>query len=487
MGQAGPQFQRTARPMNQIASSAAFDTAPGRLRRWQAEGDIFERIGKPGAAELSHIPGKKGLPLLGILPEAVVDPIGFARRMHAKHGRVYRFYACGSWNVQLIGPEANELVLFDRDSIFSAHGGWAPVIAPFFPGALLTQDGERHRANRRILGEAFRQQKVTGYQALVDREIETSVASWAGRTIDVYAEIKRLTLRIAATTFLGTAIGARADAAMAAFAHMMTALTALSHNRRLSPAAARGFRGKRFLEAFVQQLIEEKKRAPGEDILSRICQLEDEEGRSLTDAEIRDSIIFLLAAAHDTMASGLTSTLFYIGREPQWQERLRAEAAAAGLVRPVDAASAALPLHDMCFKEALRLNATAPVIWRRATRAFSLYGHHVPAGTITGVSPMLVHLDPEIWPEPLAFDPLRFTAAEEAARHRHAFVPFGGGVHKCLGLHFSAQQARIFISRLLADHGVKILEPEKARWYHWPNCRPRGRLLARISGAPQRT
>ena len=467
-----------------LASELHAPQRPG--RRWHAEEEAFTRIGKPGLSDLRHIPGKRGLPVLGILPEAVLDPFGFARRMHERHGRVYRFYACGSWNVQLIGPEANELVLFDRDSIFSAEGGWAPVIAPFFPGALLIQDGERHRANRRILGEAFRQQKLTGYQALLDREIEASVASWTGRTIDVYTEVKRLTLRISATTFLGTEIGERADAAMAAFADIMTALTALSHNRWLSPVAARGFRGKRFLDAFVQKLIDEKKRSPGEDLLSRICHLEDETGRPLADAEIRDSIIFLLAAAHDTMASGLTSTLFYLGRDPSWQARLREEAAGADLVRPIDAASAALPLHDMCFKEALRLNATAPVIWRRATRAFSLYGHHIPAGTITGVSPMLVHLDPDIWPDPLSFDPSRFTPEEEAARHRHAFVPFGGGVHKCLGLHFSAQQARIFLARLLGEHELEVLEPESVRWYHWPNCRPRGRLLARVSAAPRR-
>ena len=471
--------------MNQMSSAATFNDAMGR-GRWQSDERIFERIGKPGRDALSHIPGKKGLPLLGILPEAVVNPIGFARRMNRRFGPVYRFYACGSWNVHLIGPEANELVLFDRDSIFSAHGGWSPVIEPFFPGALLIQDGERHRANRRILGEAFRQQKLAGYQALLDREIESSVASWRGRTIDVYDEVKRLTLRIAASTFLGIEIGSRTDAAMQAFADMMTALTALSQNRWLSPVACRGFRGKAFLEAFILELIAQKRAAPGDDILSRICQLERDNGEALSDREIQDSIIFLLAAAHDTMASGLTSALYYLGRAPEWQARLRGEIEEAALARPIDAATAALPLQDMCFKEALRLNATAPVIWRRATRPYSIYGYDLPAGTITGVSPMLVHLDPAIWDEPLAFDPLRFTPEAEARRHRHAFVPFGGGVHKCLGLHFSLQQARIFMTRLLASAEVEILDPDAARWYHWPNCRPRGRLLAAISEEPPR-
>ena len=451
--------------------------------RWRGDRNVFDTIGKPGAAALSHVPGRKGLPLLGILPQAVLDPLKFVGGMHERYGRVYRFYACGSWNVHAIGPEANELVLFDRDSIFSAHGGWSPVIEPFFPGALLIQDGERHRANRRILGEAFRQQKVEGYQALLDREIEASVASWIGRDIDVYDEVKRLTLRIAATTFLGIEIGSRTDAAMAAFGDMMKALTALSHNPWLSRTARRGYRGKAYLERFILDLVAEKRRAPGDDILSRICHLQGDDGAPLSDREIHDSIIFLLAAAHDTMASGLTSVLFYLGCAPDWQARLRNEIDGAALARPVAAATAPLPLQDMCFKEALRLNATAPVIWRRATRPFNLYGYDLPAGTITGVSPMLVHLDPEIWEDPAKFDPLRFTPEAEAARHRHAFVPFGGGVHKCLGLHFSRQQARIFITRLLSSADIAIEKPEKARWYHWPNCRPRGRLVARISAA----
>lgn len=472
--------------MNQMTSAASFDTAIG-PGRWQSHNQIFDRIGKPGRAELAHIPGRKGLPVLGILPEAVIDPLAFASRMSGRYGRVYRFYACGSWNVHLIGPEANELVLFDRDSIFSAHGGWSPVIEPFFPGALLIQDGERHRANRRILGEAFRQQKLAGYQALLDREIETSVESWIGRTIDVYDEVKRLTLRIAATTFLGISIGDRSDGAMKAFGDMMTALTAVVQNRWLSPTAARGYRGKAYLERLVLELIAEKRSRPGEDILSRICQLTDESGAPLADEEIQGSIIFLLAAAHDTMASGLTSVLYYLGRSPEWQERLRGEIGTAGVVKPVEAAVAPLPLQDMCFKEALRLNATAPVIWRRSTRSCSIYGYDIPAGTITGVSPMLVHLDPEIWEDPLTFDPSRFTPEAEASRHRHAFVPFGGGVHKCLGLHFSLQQARIFLTRLLSRGQISIVAPDAVLWYHWPNCRPRGRLLARVSEAHLRT
>lgn len=474
--------------MTQLPSPAEFGLhMPMRQRRWQSESDPFEAIGKPGGAELAHIPGRRGLPIAGILPEAVLSPLGFAQRMHRRYGRVYRFYACGSWNVQLVGPEANELVLFDRDSIFSAHGGWSPVIEPFFPGALLIQDGERHRANRRILGEAFRQQKLAGYRSIFDADIRDTIGSWRDRTIDVYDSVKRLTLRIAASTFLGTQLSARSDEAMQALADMMGGLVALSHNPWLSGAARRGYRAKGLLETFILELIAEKRRAPGEDILSRICTLDACDGETLTDQEIHDSIIFLLAAAHDTLASGFTSLIYYLARHPEWQSRLREELAGERVTAAVDAPTAALPLQDMCLREALRLNAPAPVIWRRATRPYSIYGYDIPAGTITGVSPLLVHLDPAIWEDPTAFNPLRFTPEEEAKRHRHAFVPFGGGVHKCLGLHFAQQQTRVFLSQLVSELDLSLIDDRPVRWYHWPNCRPRGRLLVNARArSPQR-
>ena len=472
--------------MNQISRQTVFVEPMRRAGRW-SEPAAAGAFPKPGRRELSHIPGRKGLPFVGILPEAVMNPMRFASRMHRRYGRVFRFYALGSWNVQLIGPEANELVLFDRDSIFSAHGGWAPVIEPFFPGALLIQDGEQHRASRRLLGEAFRQQKLAGYRDIFDRDIERIVSSWIGRRINVYEEVKRLTLSIAASTFLGIDIGARSDRAMAAFADMMGALLALNHDPRFSPVAARGYKGRAFLEAFIAELIAEKRAAPGDDILSRICALGAEDGEALSVQEIQDAVIFLLAAAHDTLASAFTSVIYFLAREPDWPALLREELAGAGLGSPAEAATADLPLQDMCFKEALRLNAPAPVIWRRATRPFSLYGYDIPAGTITGVSPMLVHLDPDIWPEPLRFDPNRFSAAAEASRHRHAFVPFGGGVHKCLGLHFAQQQARVFMSHLVSRTEVRLAAREPAIWYHWPNCRPRRPLLAEISEGPRRS
>ena len=110
--------------------------------------------------DLASVPGKRGLPVLGILPEAVIDPLAFARRMHSTYGPVHRFHACGSWNVQLIGPEANEFVLFDEARNFSAAGGWKPVFGRHFEGGLLLRDGADHQWHRKLVGAAFKQEQL---------------------------------------------------------------------------------------------------------------------------------------------------------------------------------------------------------------------------------------------------------------------------------------------------------------------------------------
>jgi cytochrome P450 len=429
----------------------------------------------PSANDLRHIPGRRGLPWLGIMPEVIQDPMRFAASMVAKHGLVYRFHALGRWHVHLAGARANELILFDPDGIFSAAEGWGPLIGGLFPGALLIQDGAEHRANRRLLGEAFRQAQLTGYQDIFAKDIRAAISEWSGRTIDSYREIKRLTFRISATTFLGLPLEERALEAIGAFSRMMAGLLTIVSNPRLSYVRARGHRARRRLEILLTSLIEEKRASPGRDFLSRITHLH-EEGRELTTKEIVDSFIFLLTASHDTLASALTSTTYYLAAEPQWAARLRDEADAAVLSDSCEAATAELPLHDMFFKEVLRLNGPAPVIWRRAVREFECHGYRIPAGTMTGANLMMTHRLPELWERPLEFDPNRFAPENERKMDRFAYAPFSGGVHKCLGLHFSVQQARIFMVELLRRCDLELKNEAPVQWYHWPNCRPRNPL-----------
>ena len=459
----------------------AIDRPEARERtRWRTPKPASGALRHPSLADIAHIPGKRGLPFLGVMPEVVLDPLGFSQRMVARHGPVYRFHALGKWHLHFVGAEANELILFDEQGIFSAEAGWGPLIAPLFPGALLVKDGAEHRSGRRLLGEAFKQAELSGYQRIFKHDIERRIDSWIRRpAIDPYLESRELTFHIAASTFLGVPLEEEAHVAIRSFAAMMGGLLTLVSNPKLSPVRQRGFVGKARLEKILTRLVAEKRAAPGSDFLSRIALLEDERGR-LPVQEICDTFLFLMSAAHDTMASAITSLTYYLARYPEWRAELRREIEEAGIEDSLEAATAKLPVQDMFYKETLRLNNPAPVIWRRAVKPFSIHGIDVPAGTMAGANLMMTHRLPDLWPDPLRFDPLRFTPEAEKARSRFAHVPFGAGVHKCLGMHFSQQQAKIYMTHLLLHAELELRDDRPPVWYHWPNCRPRKPLSVAV-------
>jgi cytochrome P450 len=417
--------------------------------------------------------------VLGAMPEIVWDPLAFARRMAARHGPVYRFRAMGRWHVHAAGAEAHERILFDNDGSFSAEQGWGPLMLPLLPGALLARDGAEHRAQRRLLGQAFRQAELNGYRAIFARNIQASVRTWQGRTIDAFPAARRLAFDMAASTFLGVPLDAGGDEALRCFSQVAWGLVAVSYNRRLSPTRARALRARGRLERLLGGLTAAKRAAPGTDFLSRLCLVRDEDRRALSDAEIADNFIFLLAAAHETVSSALTSCLRWLATEQRWADRLRCELGEAGLRDPADTALVPLPLMDMFYKECLRLDPPSPVVWRRAMREVRIGGVAIPAGTMTAANIMMSHRLEEEWPEPERFDPGRFGPEEERARSRFAFVPFGAGIHKCLGMHFAQQQARIFLAGLLLTSTVR-LDGAAPRSYAWPSARPRGALRLRV-------
>jgi len=472
--------RRTGRSLPLMAETMTAPQPNVATRRWQPIVRQRARLRHPSTAEIAHIPGKRGFPIVGIMPEALIDPLGFVTRMFERHGPVYRFHAFGQWHVHLTGAEANELVLFDETGIFSAREGWGQLIEPLFPGALLIKDGPDHRVDRRMMGEAFKQAQLTAYQAIFARDIEASIEAWLGRRIAPYPEIRKLTFRIAASTFLGMPLNAEAKVAIRSLGRMIRSLLAVGKSPLPSLVRARGHVAKARLDTILAQLIAAKRASPGNDFLSRMVNLRDEHGNLLPAQRICDSFTFLLSAAHDTLASSLTSLVYYLAAHPDWAARLRDELEASGIVDPADAASAPLPLMDMFYKETLRLNGPAPVVWRRCVRDFSINGYRIPAGTMCGANLMMAHRLPSLWADPARFDPDRFAPEAEQERSRFAFIPFGAGVHKCLGMHFAQQQARIFVAQLLRTADLRLAGERPVRWYQWPNCRPRGPFFLEV-------
>ena len=184
---------------------------------------------------------------------------------------------------------------------------------------------------------------------------------------------------------------------------------------------------------------------------------------------------FLMMAAHDTLTSSLTAFVWQLALNPDWQDRLRAEARGLGLApgeAPTTERLDELRLTEAAFKEALRMVPPVPAVPRRALRAFEFMGYPIPAGTSLAVNPLFTHHMAEHWPDPARFDPARFLDGAGAGRHRFAWVPYGGGAHMCLGLHFAYMQAKCFALRLLEAVSVDVEPGYEARWRMWPIPKP---------------
>jgi len=439
----------------------------------------------PGWAGMRHLPGDNGALLhLPFWDTArfLRDPLGYTRRQYERHGPVFRVNHFGGWSAVLIGPDALELTLFDKDRIFSSELGWGPILNRLFPRGLMLMDFDEHRAHRKALGVAFKPEPMRAYMAALNDGIAARVERWrAAGAIAAYPEIKALTLDLAATSFLGIPWGPEADRINRAFVDMVQAAVGLVRTPLPGTKMGRGVAGRRFMSAFFGREIAARRGKAGDDIFTQICNVVDEEGQLLGDQTIIDHMNFLMMAAHDTLTSSLTATVMLLAQHPQWQEQLRAEAAAVGADQLAHDRLGELPLAELVFKEALRLYPPVPSLPRRALSAFHFAGHDMPAGTHVGINPMLTHRLAEHWPDPDRFDPTRHTAANSRGRHRYAWVPFGGGAHMCLGLHFAMMQAKAFLFHLLGRARIEILPGAGARWQLFPMPKPRDGLPVRLA------
>ena len=435
--------------------------------------------GRTTEADLAHIPGDSGWTLVGNTFTMLADPHAFTKRMIETHGPVYKNRAFGGWQVALIGADANELVLFDRDKVFSNEQGWGPILDQLFPRGLMLMDFDHHRADRRALSIAFKPEPMRHYSGALNRGIAQAVKQWSGRPMEFYPAIKKLTLDLAADSFIGIPWGPEADKINEAFVYMVQASVAPIRKPLPGTLMRKGVKGREFLvDYFTRETHRRRAEGGGQDMFSQFATATREDGSLLPVDEVVDHMNFLMMAAHDTITSSATSLIWLLAKNPEWQDKLRAEITAVtggGSDLSYDDLGK-LELTEMAFKEALRLIPPVPSMPRRALKSFEFGGYRIPAGTGVGINTQYVHHMEEYWPQPEKFDPLRFTPEQVRARHKYAWVPFGGGAHMCLGLHFAYMQVKILLAQVLTRYSIEIAPGYAPEWKAWPIPQPKDGL-----------
>jgi cytochrome P450 len=446
--------------------------------------------GYPSDADLAHIPGERGLPLVGNTFRLLADPIAFGYRMYRTYGPVYKNHAFGGWHIALVGAEANELILMDRDKIFSSEQGWGPTLDKLFPRGLMLMDFDHHRVDRRALSIAFKPEPMRHYAGALDRGIAEEVAGWGGE-MRFYPAIKQLTLDLAAESFLGGGLGPESPKINQAFVDMVQA--SVTPIRRPLPFTQmkKGVDGRRYLvDLFTRETLRRRAgEGMGQDMFSQFATATREDGSLLPVDAVADHMNFLMMAAHDTITSSATSLVWLLAKNPAWQERLREEIVAITGGPGADGQPRGLTYDDlgkvelteMAFKEALRLIPPVPSLPRRAMRSFDFKGFRIPVGSEVGFSVYLTHRLPEHWGDDVeAFDPMRFTPDKVKVRHKYAWIPFGGGAHMCLGLHFAYMQVKILMAQLLQRYRIEVADGYAPEWQPWPIPKPRDGLKVRL-------
>jgi cytochrome P450 len=400
------------------------------------------------------IPGDGGLPLLGYSLDIAQGRMLADLSRYQMYGPVSWLRAFGMKIVSVGGPDAAGEVLQNRDRAFASGPGWSFFIGPFFERGLMLLDFEEHHLHRRIMQEAFTSARLRGYLAAMNHALDVSLDGWpAGPRFRVYPALKQATLDVATRTFMGGELGAESDRLNRAFVDTVRAGTALVRFPVPGLRWWRGLDGRRVLEDYLRPLVAAKRAGDGEDMFSALCHARSEDGDRFTDDDIVNHMIFLLMAAHDTTTITMTSMSYYLAKHPEWQNRCRDESLALGKEQLDFDDLDRLPSLDMVARESMRLITPVPAVARRTVKDTEVLGYPIPKDTHVSVSLYAGHHLPDVWPDPERFDPERFSPARQEDKvHRNAWMPFGNGVHKCIGLHFGMMEIKAAMHQMLLKY-----------------------------------
>jgi cytochrome P450 len=438
--------------------------------------------------DVPQVPGR--LPLIG-------NMLQFRRDRLALHERAARI---APMTRMWLGPipihvctdaDLAHAIFVEHADAFKKARGMSVFLKPLLGDGLLSADGELHRRHRKLLAPAFAPRRIAAYGETMVGETARQFATWQdGATVDVAAEMMELTLAIAGKTLFGADI--RGDAAvvdkgltlaMHALVDNLTSWIRLPYGWPL-PRHLRMKRAIDLLDDVVFRLIREG-RARGTDrgdVMSiLLLARDDEDGTGLTDRQVRDEVMTLLLAGHETTANTLAWTWYELGRHPEIARGVEAEVAEVIGDRPATSDDVPKLVYTLqVIEEAMRIHPPAYTTAREAIRDVTIDGRTYPAGSTILVNIRGIHHRADYFPDPLAFRPERMALAEKKARPRGRYLPFGAGPRVCIGSHFALIEAQLALATMVQRVRLEAawsapIEPEPL-----VTLRPRGGVPMRV-------
>jgi cytochrome P450 len=443
------------------------------------------------AAPLRPVPGpapaKNLLQIIGIVRALKRDLLGYFSAPFATYGDIFA-WRFGEHQMQIIlsRPEHIREMLVERADDFEKGADYKDTqrgLARFLGNGLLISDGEFWKRQRKLVSPALHARRIERYADDMVAITRQQIAEWEGRSsIHVNDEMMRATLTIVARTLFNADV----SGAVARFSMVMEVLQNMMGPGELLPRwvptlkRLRETRAVRTLDEIVYGIIRERRESGMEDtgdLLSMLLLARDDDDNPMTDRQVRDELVTLFLAGHETTANALNFTWVLLAQNPDVEAKLHHEIDTVLNGRaPTMADLKALPYTEQVFKEVLRLYPPAYSYGRRALRDTQIGGYAIPAGAGVTVFNYYTQRNGEYFPDPERFDPDRFSPEREPEIDRYAYVPFGGGPRVCIGNSFAMMEARLMIATIAQRWKLRLSPGQRVELDPLITLRPRGGL-----------
>jgi len=416
--------------------------------------------------------------LTTVAPALRRDPLGTYLRAWREQGDVVRFPLGGPFEAYLVvHPSGVERVLRTENHLYGKVAWHNACFKQLLGRGLATSEGDRWLSRRRLLQPAFHRDAVASMASTMVAAAEETASRWhqvpPGQIIDVSREMMRLTLSVAARSLLG--VDASEDAARIGPAIDQTLLHVFRRLESMvafplivpTPANRRFLEARGELDAWIMEMIRRRcqERSGGPNFLDILLEARDAEtGEPLRDRELRDEVMTMLMAGHESTSVALTWAWYLLDRHPNVFDAVRAEVDEVVGARQIELDDLPrLKMTSMVVDETLRLYPPAWSTSRSPVRDDEIGGRRIPRGKYVIVSPFVTHRHPAFWDDPEAFRPERFSRGIPSGEARFAYLPFGGGPRQCMGAQFALTEARIVLATLASRFRPKLLAGHDAR------------------------